>query len=372
MNPSLKHRPNPSILRRLGPILLAGTLTLQAACLRKAEEEDPSAQDPDILETGVVNDEAGFTIKVGSEVTYPAFIHQEGEAWNTGCTVTEADLGTSAADISCILQAQEGDLYFGGSALHYNVPTDMCSYLYFSPYWYYQYPYGYGDNAFTVTENAAGALTLSNNNGTVTLDATGSPTCIYDHSAEEGPNCCLGKYTLTTIPWDADAGAAGSPEQSTGDWGGTIGDCISGSAKDTQDKSDEGLPLSDIFLVEGVGINEVYTIASPLKKEKLSNLYLANADLTSTIENSMFGSRYYEFACLDRSFEVKARIRVQIQEWNTASEFAKQTTGNPNAGEPTGIEDPPFEDQPLNDRWDWNRFYTALGNDTTPYPEALD
>jgi len=348
-------------------------LVSQTACLKQTENE---TADPSVLTVGEVNNSAGFTLQIGPDVKYPAFIHKRDEKWDQDCTITEDDLSTSNADLNCVAEAQEGDLFYAGMDILYNVPSKMCAYVAFEPYWYYQYQVGPGPTAIKIEENAAGQKSLvshTTTGGGVTLDSSYEPVCQYDYSAADGPNCCLGTYTLTTVPWDATLGTPGTPEVSGGEWGGDEGACISGSGADTQTRdSTSNLPVADLFLTEGTGLSDVYKIASPLSKSKQSNLYVANADLAAEINAAMFGARYYTFTCLDRAFEVQARIRLQIQEWNTVAEFEEEHEGDPNYGEPLGVEDPPFDNFPYNDRYDWHRFYTAGGSDSTPYPGADD
>ena len=381
-------------------------LSLSTACREKAETSEETTTDPTELVDGEVNDAAGFKVAVGAKVTYPAFIHpKDSSDWTEECKVEATEVLTSAADKYCVYEGREEDLHNQGAALHYNVPTEMCSYFLVRPYWYYQYETGDGPDTFTYDIDEDGKMGRdTNDDGTIDTTVTSNPlaefvnetlTCDYDYTNQDGPNCCLGEYTATIRTWTTDLNGDGTATDpgypttnttETGEWGGIPGDCLSGSAVDTQDKTDEGLPLPSEFYVDGTGINDVYEIASPASKSKASNLYIANADFGGTagateVNNALFGdsrgstkrSRYYGFECYDRAFELQARIRVEIQDWNQEAEFALQSAGDPNSGDDPAndFEDTPFGDEPINDHLDWHSFVRELGT-ALAYPKASD
>ena len=372
-------------------VILLSALTLLAsgpACRQTTETTDIS--DTDKLVLGEVNDSAGFKVQVGPDISYPASIHPKGDSdWTTECQIDQEEVLTEAADRNCVVEVEEKDLFFGGSQLQYNVPSDMCAYFVVRPYWYYSYEAGDGPGNFYyyVDQNGDSGIDTGPADGTIdTANVTshpkvtlssGSPTCMYDYSSSDGPNCCSGEYEMKILTWNSDTSAY-EPSLSTGDWGGSPGNCISGSAVDTQDKTDDGLPMPDVKLIEGTGVNDVYTIAAPQSKSRLSNLYAANADFgggsgATEIDSAMFGSRFYSFECYDRGFEMQARIRVEIQEWNRAADYELSSAGSPDYGDdPDTEEAPPFEGEPINDFWDWHTFYREDGNDSTPYPKARD
>jgi len=381
------------------------SLSLTPACREKAETSEETTTDPTELVEGEVNDAAGFKVAVGPDVTYPAFIHpKDSSDWTEECKIEATEVLTSAADKYCVYEGREEDLHYQGGALHYNVPTEMCSYFVVRPYWYYQYETGNGPAAFSYDIDEDGKMGQdTNNDGTINTTETSSPlaaflnetlTCDYDYTGSDGPNCCLGEYTATIRTWTTDlngdgtSGDSGYPSTNTtetGEWGGSAGDCLSGSAVDTQEKNDEGYPIPSEYYVDGTGINDIYTIASPSSKDKGSNLYIANADFGGTagakeVDDDLFGdqrgatkrSRYYGFECYDRAFELQARIRVEIQDWNQEAEFALQSAGDPDSGDDpaTDLEDTPFGDEPINDHFDWHSFVRVLGAEA--YPQAAD
>jgi hypothetical protein len=387
------------------PTLLAGAITLSTGVgCRQQATTSADTTDTETLTVGEVNDDAGLKVAIGPDVTYPAYLHPKGDSdWSAECSIDQTEVLTSAADKYCVYEGREEDLHFHGGALHYNVPSDMCSYFVVRPYWYYQYETANGPATFAYDVDEDGAFGRdSDNNGTINTVDTSSANalvvaneiaCKYDYTNEDGPNCCLGEYTSTIRTWDAslDPDGDGTPNPGyvttteSGEWGGDAGSCLSGSAVDTQDKNDEGYPIPSEYYVDGTGVNDVYTIASPVSKTKASNLYIANADFsgagsTTEVDNDLFGdlrgstkrSRYYGFECYDRAFELQARIRVEIQDWNQEAEFALQSAGDPDSGDdPSDVEDTPFGEEPINDHWDWHTFVDQLGVDTA-YPEASD
>jgi hypothetical protein len=390
-------------------------LSLSTACREKAETSEETTTDPTELVDGEVNDAAGFKVAVGAKVTYPAFIHpKDSSDWTEECKVEATEVLTSAADKYCVYEGREKDLHFHGGALHYNVPTEMCSYFVVRPYWYYQFETANGpsqvyysidkngnygidsNNDGTVeTANAVSQASFSGASSTLASIVSGSLTCAYDYTNQDGPNCCLGEYSASVRTWDSSIdvdgdgtaeGGYGDPELESSKWGGNAGDCLSGSAVDTQEKTDDGFPIPDHYYVDGTGINDVYTIASPASKDKSSNLYIANADFGGTsgakeVDDDLFGdargttkrSRYYGFECYDPAFELQARIRVEIQDWNEDAEFALQSAGNPDSNDDptTDFESTPFGDEPYNDHLDWHTFVDQLGT-ALAYPKASD
>jgi hypothetical protein len=160
-------------------------------------------------------------------------------------------------------------------------------------------------------------------------------------------------------------------EETMASWSGDAGACLYGPAIETQSLTSAGFPMPDIYYVKGEGKNDVYKPSSPIQK-LASNVYLANY-FDPADHNSPFVGypgalnithRYYELRCLDRAHELKARIRVQIRDWNTYAEWEKGSTGDP---EFTGTE-PNFPDFGYNDLFDWAD-YVFSGVDFYPQLE---
>lgn len=369
----------------------AGSLMAGVGCQAPLEgtpvtnTTNTSTTTPSNPPVGVVDDGAGFYVKVIPNEQYTYTIHKGTGAlsgdptpddFTSECKVTSSSV---TKDISCIIEAQELDLWYHGVSLHYNVPKDMCSYLGWSKPYYYNLTPSMGPvdiviNKATSTITVNGSVVGSNGNGgfgdtTGGVSGDDKPYCATNYSDTKnpvaprdgkGPNCCQGSYLLTVIP------TAGDPTQTFGDWGGNAAKCLLGPAVD--DGDGQGYPLSRITYVEGIGLNTKYDVVAPMSK-LISNANIANffdetehgndVPLAFRITNGFPATQpYYEFVCYDRSREVQARIRVMLREWNLASEFAKGVNGDPDLG--TGLTEPGYPDHDQNDRYDWLDFGNNL------------
>jgi len=323
---------------------------------------------------GTVVDAVGFNISLTKDYIGLYDIHKT-TSWTLPCTAT------AGQDIACYVDGMELDFYVRGLELRYNVPKEMCKYYVFSPYFYYNMEPGIGAEGFAYDVNAAGAVVSQSITGAHAAnsywDGT-TPKCDYDYSGANGPNCCLGSYTLTTRTWDPSlnvdpvsgvaAGGWGAPAVRTVEWGGAYGNCLKGPAMDTQQKTRDGWPKSTIsnINVETEGANVSYKIAPPIEMEKGRNVYIANfsaavlaaPDTAASWGNVFYSSAgiyrtarpYYELTCYDRAEEIKSRIRLYVREWNSVAEFdLRTTTGSPDAGGNEAT----YPNQPVNDYTDW-------------------
>jgi hypothetical protein len=342
-----------------------------------------NAGDPPV---GVVDDVAGFYMRVydGSDIKY--YMHKAGTDFDDECVVATDETDPTKKDITCVVDIPEEDLRFHGVSLQYNVPSTMCDYVWYMPYYFENYQLGIGPTAlyYDIDRNGAICNDLGGDNdgtcdaGELLADYTTSgligdtPTCAYDFSAFDGPNCCVGSYVVTGRDWNSGANAYTIREAVYGEWGGDPGSCLQGPAIETQAKASSGWPLADIFYVKGEGLNKTYEPSSPIEKQ-VGNVYLANyfdptdhtsphAGYPAALNNT---SRYYELRCLDRAHELNARIRVQIREWNEYSEWLLGATGDPDT---TGTE-ADFPGFDINDFYDWAN-YVVGGIDTFPNFES--
>jgi hypothetical protein len=343
---------------------------------------------------------AGFFVKVRSD-TATVTTHRADTAYGgttnaalnyTGNFSTECRIpvGTSVPadkDILCYAEVEELDVFFSELEIQYHFPPSMCSYAKFMPYHFYAYTPGDGETTLyreldedgsVITATPASAF-----NGPL-------PSCVYDYSggSSGGPNCCIGEYSLTTLQHhgtDPD-----TTEVTEGDWGGSIGACLSGpgtSASHSGYIAANRIPMTKVKYVEGEGLNDKFKILAPIDSQfggyyLHSNLWTANfykvgdhsalspgvlpndrplalrypAALTS---ETYLPSDTYRFECHNRAEEIQYRIRLMVREWNTNP---ISPGGNPDFDDGTG--DPDFPDGPLNDRLDWLDIGDA-------YPDAL-
>lgn len=345
---------------------------------------DPS--DPNQAPSNVVNN-IGFYMKNDTD----KYVHYmtKGTSFNTDCNIPTNS--TSSQDINCRVDAIEGDLRFHGLKLNYNVPSTMCYYLRVKPFFYYNWETGHGPSAVSLdiltrdgvssvtacsVTTETGTNTSCSNQPEVKINTTsGALSCVYDHTDSGGPNCCLGGYNLTknmtTITTDASGvqTTTNSTDATIESWNGAYSSCIGGQAKVAWSKfSKSGFPAAAVYFTKDIGANNTMTIAGPLADGRAGNYQIANyydpalhshSDFYSIITSAATpavtstmpyavdpiddrdGSRMlpaqdaYQIECLDQAYEVKHRIRLYVQEWNTLTDFltyasSSGASGNPN------------------------------------------
>ncbi|MEK6705486.1 MAG: hypothetical protein AABZ06_06835 [Bdellovibrionota bacterium] len=339
-------------------VLLSFCLIASPSC--KQPEEEAVAPTNTLTPVGTIDNNAGFYVIARDECnnsTWPDYktrfsTHKDGD-FAAPCTIKS---DSTSKDITCIIETEELDLYSCGVKIQHNVPSDMCTYFLSTPYYYLAYAAGAGPLLFSYDIDINNSLTNidvndsgSNPQPNGGIDAGGNPYCNYDYTSSSGPNCCTGSYNLIIRKWDADKVDYGEASISKGTWNGSTANCLTGPAMDTQPKNSAGWPKSLIYAVENQGLNSTYDVAAPMNKER-TPIYAANY-YTGTKPAPVYNP-YYEFSCLDRAFEIKARIRVQIREWNEVAEFEKGASGNPDT---TGTESD-FSGESKNDFPDWDDY----------------
>ena len=394
------------------------TLALASGCKLRETESRSSSDNGDDTPVGDPDD-SGFTVGVckkytGSETSGTCtagnyLIHKRSNDTTAlgnnpvtdrslECKVTTADY-SSGAMINCLVEADELELAFNGIAFNFNVPSNMCEYVRVMPFHFWNYQPALPGAAragptvvsYTITDGTiTGSITTSTpmlaggtsaSTGAVPNKAATAARCLYDYSEFGGPNCCVGQYQLTVTTVDS---AGGTPVVNTTypEWGGAVGNCLAGPAMRTQGKLDPvNIPIHSVEYVAGVGINRALVAFGRDADDNgaiMDTAFTANhvggsADLSdvSTLPAG-FGTfllyqpaPYYEFACLDRDAEVKARIQVFVREWNEAAEFVKYRAGEDTADPDTdGIEtNPSLPYEPKNDYGDWDDLFSIFPED---------
>ncbi len=304
-------------------------------------------------------DTTSFSVTYQADTKYTYYAHKgtgsAGEDWNAQCQVMPTDL---VKDITCVVEANELDLFFFGVGLRINLPPAMCSFLVQRRPYFYRYLPGYG-NA-TGVDNTAGTIVNSG-----VAPGANTLTCAYDYKAINGPNCCEGTYTKIVYS-NTNVGTATANQS----WGGKAANCLAGPAADLSPKAENGYPLGVLSFIEGVGFNNGYFLLPPFGKNYSTNLSIANyflaADhaatrplMTTTSTGFQSSQLYHEFDCLNRAREIIATIKVMVREWNSVEEFAKMAAGNADL---VGVE--PGYGTPVNDyvdAKDLGEFYPGLG-----------
>ena len=221
----------------------------------------------------------------------------------------------------------------------------------------------------------------------------------YTNPYNSAPNCDMGLIVRTSVTWAvADAenfpgvctSTASDPQEIEA--GGNFADCVGGPGKDFLLDA-QGMPVDVIYNGAKNGFNEEFKIAAPQDKN-LSNLnyYLTNYTKvcsqplsTRLTEDYKYQSRYiveygydsstnrletyadytnesswrvldpfkfayansgarafvpnpfYEWSCLNKAREVKARFRVSIRDWNKTFNYA-DTSAEINKINPTNLD----------------------------------
>ncbi|MFN3697328.1 MAG: hypothetical protein ACK4VO_07800 [Pseudobdellovibrio sp.] len=331
-----------------------------------------------------------FFVAVDTKTVYPTYTSQIGAlgvpSYGTKCAVEKST--TAHQSLSCVVEAPELSLWYGGLQLAVNIPSGMCEYMREIPYWYYNKEIGVGPTAITKeitnTSDATGGVTTTyrcsvDGSG---LSATcsgyteanfiaegGSLTekCIYDTTGSlNGKNCCFGGYSLTTITRTVDASGtvtAVTTNDPNKDWGGNITDCIGGQGKTNWDATSfNGYPISRITDVRS-GILKPIVVDPPAKTIFGGGSVIPVANYYSVSSTAVAGLHYhtgygsasgsssdmpyyvrpvsdrsgtliptanptYEYQCLDDAFEVKHKIKLYVRQWDVYSVFnTYKTTG---------------------------------------------
>ena len=319
---------------------------------------------------------AGFFVKLSNtdavSYTHKADVSYGSDAgttnWDTECRI---DVGTakSAADLFCITEMEELDLYFTKLKVQYHLPASMCSYVRLRPYYFYAFEPGTGPTTVSYEVYSDGTIVDHLNS------VGGSPYCKYNYTGQYAgaPNCCIGNYSQTVVTYASDGSS--SPEVSAGSWGGLQSACLSGPAMDTQEKTTNGFPRVTTTYIEGTGINTTYDITANRSsmistRRIISNVRTANfykpsehtggipigMQAPSAVSGSTATQDTYDFECLDRAGELNARIRLMIREWNTDTDV----NGDDNfveGGDPDLEGDEVnFPGMVSNDHYDWKDF----------------
>jgi hypothetical protein len=338
----------------LGLSVATAALIALGGC--KKADEDGTTQSPvgSVYNppVGVVDDSAGFYVRAIANAEAPMVIHagnpnQYNETGSydisrTECRINSTSDPIATRDIMCYAEAEELDLYYWGISLQYNVPSTMCTYVRFTPYYFWMKPAGFGPSNSAYSVNATGTINPTENAG-----ADGS-YCAFDYTAEKGPNCCEGNYTLTKTVWNPQTMMFDPPAATPANWGGKMSDCLGGPATLTQKKSLTGWPLPDFYYVGGKGINLSYEVKAPMDLLMGSNLHAANyfnssdfmdnttwprsfnpasavvttppsyppASVTLATQTSARAMPFFELSCLNRNNDVKARIRFMVRSWD--------------------------------------------------------
>ena len=291
-------------------------------------------------------------------------------SWLTSCKISST---ATLQDMRCLVEVSELDLYFNGLSLNYNFPSGKCNYARVKPYFYYRYEPGLGPTSVNLhftdgvldSSSTAGAV-----NASVFIDSTGRMACNRDYSASQGPNCCSGRYVVTTTKVTTVAPITSGTTTAIADWGGKTSNCLAGPGVDVFPAGASGYPLGSIIYAHGGNIQGTLDIGSPISKQAASNVYAANffadsggapdwplSDAPTALKSAGAGipdaQPWYDFVCVDSNDDIVHRIRVLVRSWTRSQDFMGQVEAAYNTG---GAEPVPFGDQGYLDYASWAQF----------------
>jgi hypothetical protein len=293
-----------------------------------------------------------ISLEVASDNT-SSNLHKYGDTQNIRkCRVNASDIlnAQGQLDISCFLEMQEEDLYFGDSNTHElklkaMVGPGVCEYISYSPYSFSQFrPNGFSIGSVNYVNGCTSAAGLP---GTFTTE---NPTnmdlqyCPGNWSAVDQlyPNCDASSFSVVTYSTTLDNGTCSisSVSSSTIKCGGAIRNCIQGPVTDILSRAQINSGMNGFIYPTSSGINQTWSHKAPTSFSDLTNKRLANYSFRNnsgssvsemdawethqsgvsyfTSPHSSMTSPYYTVNCLDAARDFKAKIRVRIRDWDSA------------------------------------------------------
>jgi hypothetical protein len=309
-----------------------------------------------------------FEILNETENATSFILHKEGQGRvRSRCMITQEQIdGTdqAAKDIICYVDAGELDLYKSGLKLKANVGKGVCEHFQYFPYYFYQYQYKRSTIGATTTPGFRREFTKTISDGgcvstaeVITADPGTTATATelskkqycaseYTLANKDAPNCDDGEYQLTTTTYAIDSVTTlctPTPTIETLNCTGKKSNCVAGPAQ--QDGLDTDF-YNSVIISSDLGLNKLWTYAAPITKGYATNLSLANyvnknkcdvvagnsyaynaqywgdhitnsyTRLTQYTDPFMQSNPFYTFACLDSGFDIRARIRIMVREWD--------------------------------------------------------
>lgn len=372
----------PKITSRVGVLALATSVALIASC---GKSEKGGFTPTDLPSDGGNAPIAGkgFAISIPSTYEGSAFLHLFNDP-TKACEIPNT--ATTPQEIQCLANVTELDLYMNGLPFTINYPAGLCKFSGQIAYYYYKHEPGTAPGSATASvtiDNGAPAQVTACGGGATldaaqnrctfasgegSFDATGTPTCVYDHSADggTGPNCCEGSYaftiTETTIERDTDGTISNTvivPKVVRGSYGGKHANCLAGPAL-SGTVSTSGYPTYTMAKVAASGGTISYATPIPISSHggrsvnfDASNFFAwddyiigdhaaAQRPRSLVPGNDRTGDfvrdtrESYMFDCLNAADELKHRIHLYIAEWDTVENYEAysedgDTSVSPNA-----------------------------------------
>ena len=302
----------------------------------------------------------------------------------SNCEIEYIELGDSSEHSDgkiCILDIMEQELFLSPLSLKYNVPAGMCTNVYFSVPWHYNYQVGQGPSEVTECKETTGTDDDQEEETFYCANATnGNPSgrsktrgdsftclasateirpplvcateeeilCAYNQVGPDGEriSCCFGDYDLD-----------GDPKE----WGDSLTECIGGPGRTSWDHyGPDGLPigqshyvledgerrtivLQDLISAHGrhgyasIPIaNYLEALDKPLEDvRKIERFSIPPLDreshlpkflqvpATAPASGAYNPGLFFTVECLDQAGEILHQLSLMIREWNTYQEFAE-------------------------------------------------
>lgn len=302
-------------------LILIATSLMWSCSEEISEEIQDSNQSSPTSETNdgsgtVIPDLEGSSIRVINSLSGSYIMHKAG-SFEEACEIPSPADGFDSADyannnpdtaIDCILDAEEFDLYFGGAELNVQVDPNLCEYIDYQPFKFFDWQPGFTTRSVHRIEcdDFCAGLNPTICNQTFATESSGtfsnpvtstalSSLCQFDYSDESsgdqsGPNCDSGNvtttvYDLTSIETPAAdpndppvVSCPGSPTI-TGveaeSCGGELSACYGGAATETDElELDEQSLITENPSLQDIDVD--IEVTSPFENNLRSNLHIAN------------------------------------------------------------------------------------------------
>lgn len=350
--------------------------------------------------TFVVGLEVKDYFEINESSGAPSFrLHKVGDnAVNRRCRIDSADIlnqaNSKALDIRCFLDGEEQDLHQSEIKFSFDAGPGICEYIQYDPYYFQAWSPAQTTDISSKYPAMAVVRTGCQTSGTVpTADMCESNYTGIDSTY---PNCDEGKLAYWAETW-ADSGGVCAMATRTKTYvncGGKRSACISGPINDVFNTTQLAAGNRGVISSAIAGLNMKYTHTAPQKhgdgyitvrnaNGMVNNqCYASSADASAwTAATDTYATRatgynsspfsadsnpYYTITCRDSAYDIKARIRVIVRDWDRAfridSSIDNQNFAAPSAYMNNAGTDPIFN-SPYNDYADWDNDY--YGNAST-------
>lgn len=384
-------------MRHIRTLWIASLLVITSALTACKTESnyfvDENASGGDGTDNGAPTTATGFRVRVKAKTGVDSFLHRFGSV-GTPCEIPKADADVPT-DINCMLNMMEYDIWFHGFEYELNVPEGFCHFIEERPYGYYLAPAGAppqsvqmevvnGNVTDCVVDGVAaiGFGGLSCNTGEGMLFADGTFHCEYNYNRTNPnrPNCCQGPLTaeITVFTPNDQGQLVGVIRVVNIEGGGKYQNCIDSPHKYAPNwpQTTESMPATTVLELGNASYTRTQRLPSDMELRATRPqtrsvtllagfhdwaAYAANPATWSTTRTvprafaplmdkgrsgnftagtpiASVGDGSYQFSCLGPAGELRHRIRLYLNEWNTIEDFQEfKTNGDPSVADPNRV-----------------------------------